>query len=88
MGKIRERRVGLDGKPAALAMAVLAWMLPKPHTGPAGAHRVSRQRVLEDLHQIRLSSPTPSPVTQTTPSTKTVDNRGNAMRTTARAATR
>jgi hypothetical protein len=41
--------------------------------------RAIRQRVLEDLQQIRLSSPTPSPATttQTTPSTETQDNGGN-----------
>jgi hypothetical protein len=41
--------------------------------------RAVRQRVLEDLQQIRLSSPTPSPATttQTTPSTETNDNDGN-----------
>ena len=41
--------------------------------------RAIRQRVLEDLQQIRLSSPTPSPATTTqiTPSTDTQDNGGN-----------
>ena len=40
--------------------------------------RAIRQRVLEDLQQIRLSSPTPSPATTTqiTPSTDTQDNGG------------
>jgi hypothetical protein len=38
--------------------------------------RAVRQRVIEDLHRIRLSSPTPDPATtiQTTPSTETKDN--------------
>jgi len=41
--------------------------------------RAVRQRVLEDLQQIRRSSPAPSPetITQTTPSTETKDNDGN-----------
>jgi hypothetical protein len=41
--------------------------------------RAVQQRVLEDLQLIRRSSPTPGPATatQTTPSTKTDDNRGN-----------
>jgi hypothetical protein len=41
--------------------------------------RAVRQRVLEDLQRIRRSSPTPGPATatQTTPSTKTDDKRGN-----------
>ena len=40
--------------------------------------RAVRQRVLEDLQRIRLSSPTPSPATttQTTPSTEPHDNGG------------
>ena len=40
--------------------------------------RAVRQRVLEDLRRIRLSSPTPSPATttQTTPSTEPHDNGG------------
>jgi hypothetical protein len=41
--------------------------------------RAVRQWVLEDLHRIHLSSPTPGPTTstQTTPSTETNDNGGN-----------
>jgi len=41
--------------------------------------RAVRQRVIEDLQRIRLSSPTPGPATtmQTTPSTETHDNGGN-----------
>lgn len=41
--------------------------------------RAVRQRVLDDLQQIRRSSPAPSPATtpQTTPSTETNDNDGN-----------
>jgi hypothetical protein len=41
--------------------------------------RAVRQRVLEDLQQIRRSSPAPSPepTPQTTPSTETKDNDGN-----------
>ena len=44
--------------------------------------RAVRQRVLEDLQQIRRSSPAPSPETtpQTTPSTETKDNDGNGGR--------
>jgi hypothetical protein len=42
--------------------------------------RAVRQRVLEDLQRIRLSSPTPGPTTttQTTPSTETHDNDANS----------
>ena len=41
--------------------------------------RAVRQRVLEDLQRIRLSSPTPGPATTTptTPSTEPDDNGGN-----------
>jgi hypothetical protein len=41
--------------------------------------RAVRQRVLEDLQRIRLSSPTPVPTatTRTTPSTEPNDNSGN-----------
>jgi hypothetical protein len=44
--------------------------------------RAVRQRVLEDLQQIRRSSPAPSPetTTQTTPSPETKDNDGNGDR--------
>jgi hypothetical protein len=44
--------------------------------------RTIRQRVLEDLQRIHLSSPTPGPTTttQTTPSTETNDNGGNGCR--------
>ena len=47
--------------------------------------RAIRQRVLEDLQRIRLSSP-PLPTTQTTPSTETNDNARTATGTTTRAA--
>jgi hypothetical protein len=44
----------------------------------AAQTRAVRQRVLEDLQRIRLSSPTPGPATtmQTTPSTDTHDSGG------------
>ena len=66
----------LDQLDADVASAQAAGGLPDER---AAQIRAVRQRVLEDLQRIRLSSPTPGPATttQTTPSTETNDNGGN-----------
>lgn len=66
----------LDQLDADVASAQAAGGLPDER---AAQIRAVRQRVLEDLQRIRLSTPTPGPTatTQTTPSTETHDNGGN-----------
>jgi hypothetical protein len=66
----------LDQLDADVASAQAAGGLPDQR---AAQIRAVRQRVLEDLQRIRLSSPTPGPtaITQTTPSTEPNDNGGH-----------